>query len=98
MAEKPSAPLYGVTDFATLHGMMQAAGFHDTKVTEVAIDWRISSIDAYLGALREWANLDAMPKAIKTSIEDKVRESAKSLQMDGNLILPNPAILVSGTK
>ena len=98
MSELPFGPLHGVTDFAILNAMMQEAGFWDIAVKEVDIGWRIPSIDTYLSVFRRWANLDAMPKGIKASIEDKVRQSAKSLETDGNLTLANPAILVSGTK
>ena len=98
MSELPFGPLHGVTDFAVFDGMMKKAGFHAVDVREVDIRWRISSIDDYLHAFRQWADLDAMPEGTQASIEEKVRESAQSLATDGSLTLANPAILVSGTK
>jgi SAM-dependent methyltransferase len=96
--ELPHGPLFGVSDFATFHDMLSKAGFHDSSVNELDIEWRISSIDTYLSAVGVWANLDAIPESIRAAVETTVRENAKELESEGTLSMPNPAILISASK
>jgi len=98
LEQMPSSPLHGVTDYAALDAVMREAGFRETAVTEVAIEWRIESIDAFLSAFRKWANLDEMPENVGLSIETSVRQRAEALRKNTGLVFSNPAILVSGAK
>lgn len=97
-AELPHGPLFGVSDFTVFHNMARAAGFRETSVKGLDIAWRTPSIDTYLTAFRDWANLDAFPEAIRNAIETTVRERALEYRSNGSYSLPNPAILVSAVK
>jgi SAM-dependent methyltransferase len=97
-AELPHGPLFGVSDFAVYDVMIRQAGFRDPSVREVPIVWRTDSLDPYLAAFRDWANLDTFARPIREAIEDSVRKSAESYRSGNVFVMPNPAILVSGVK
>lgn len=67
-------------------------------MTELDIEWKIASIDNYLSVFRAWANMDALPQSVQTAVEATVRENAKGLAVDGTLVIPNPAVLISASK
>lgn len=96
--ELPHGPLFGVSDVDVFHGMLREAGFHESRVTEVTIGWRMASIDSLLSAFRDWANMDAFSEPVRTAIEASVRVKAKAYASGTALILPNPAILISAVK
>lgn len=96
--ELPHGPLFGVSDPTTFHDMLNRAGFHDSSVSDLEIEWRISSIDTYLSVFRAWANLDALAESVRTAVETTVRESANGLNKEGVLALQNPAILIFARK
>lgn len=96
--ELPYGPLFGVSDFAVFHRMLHEAGFRDTSVTELDISWRMSSIDSFLHAFRDWANMDVFPSTVRDAVEETVREGARAFESGGVLAIPNPAILVAATK
>ncbi len=97
-AELPHGPLFGVSDFKVFRKMMHDAGFRDSSVKEVPISWQMPSIDSFLAAFHDWADLDAFPEDIRVAIEGTVRERAGTYQSGDRLIVPNPAILVTAVK
>ncbi len=97
-AELPHGPLFGVTDFDVFHEMATRAGFRDVSVKELPIAWRTSSIDTFVTAFHDWANLDAFPEQVRSRIDATVRKSAESYRSGDFFVMPNPAILVSAVK
>jgi len=97
-ADLPHGPLFGVSDFTVFHGMARDAGFRDSSVKEIPIAWRTHSIDSFLAAFRDWANLEAFPRDVRHAIECTVRERAGAYRRDDVFTMPNPAILVSAVK
>lgn len=97
-AELPHGPLFGVSDFAVFHNMLQEAGFRDSSVKELDITWQTPSLEPYLTAFRDWANLEAFPEDVRNAIENSVRERAPAYRADGIFTMPNPAILASAIK
>lgn len=97
-AELPHGPLFGVSDFDVFHRMVRSAGFRDSSVRELPIAWRTASLDSYVDSFRNWANLDALPGNARDAIEATVRERAGAYRSGDVFVMPNPAILVSGTK
>lgn len=97
-AELPHGPLFGVSDFAVFHKMTQDAGFRDSSVEELDISWQTPSLEPYLDAFRDWANLEAFPEELRGPIEASAREKAEGYCSDGHYVMPNPAILVSAIK
>lgn len=97
-AELPHGPLFGVSDFAVFHGMATAAGFRDSSVRELQIAWQTPSIDSFLAAFRDWANLEVFPSDVRHAIEGAVRERAGAYRSGDIFTIPNPAILVSAAK
>ncbi len=96
--ELPHGPLFGVSDFAVFHRMVQDAGFRDSSVRELNISWRTPSLETYLSAFRDWANLDAFPENVQSAIVKTVRENSAAYRTNGVIAMPNPAILISGKK
>jgi len=97
-AELPHGPLFGVSDFGAFHAMARDAGFRDSEVREIDLAWRTSSIDSFLDAFRDWADLGSFAPAVREAIESTVRERAAAY-LEGDLyVMPNPAILVSATR
>jgi hypothetical protein len=97
-AELPHGPLFGVCDFTVFHEMARDAGFRDSSVRELPIVWRTRSIDSFLAAFRDWANLPAFPGDVQRAIEVTVRERARAYRDGDAFMIPNPAILVSAVK
>ena len=97
-AELPNGPLFGVSDFAVFHTMARDAGFRDSSVRELQIAWRTDSIDPFLSAFRDWANLEEFPTDVRSAIEATVRERASVYRRGDVFEMPNPAILVSAVK
>jgi len=96
--ELPHGPLFGVSDFAVFHGMATDAGFRDSAVREIQIAWRTPSLDSFLAAFRDWANLEAFPSDVQRAIEGSVRERAAAYRRGDVFTIPNPAILVTAVK
>ncbi len=78
--------------------MVREAGFHDSSVSELAIVWRMTSIDSLLAAFRDYANMDAVPDNVRSAIEATMREKSRAYECGGVLTIPNPAILASAIK
>lgn len=97
-AELPHGPVFGVSDFDVFHQMCRSAGFRDSSVRELPIAWRTASIDPFIAAFRDWANLKAFPEQVRSRIHATVRERAASYRSGELFIMPNPAILVSAVK
>ena len=98
VTELPHGPLFGVSDFSVYHEMARDAGFRDSSVRELQIAWRTHSIDSFLAAFRDWANLETFPNDARNAIESTVRESAGVYQHGDVFTMPNPAILMSAVK
>lgn len=96
--ELPHGPLFGISDFAVFYKMVAEAGFRDSSVQEIQLAWRTPSIDSFLAAFRDWANLEAFPIDVRHAIEGIVRERAGVYRRGDGFIIPNPAILVSAIK
>jgi SAM-dependent methyltransferase len=96
--EFPHGPLFGVSDFDDFHSMVREAGFCDSAVRELPIQWRTQSLDSYLAGFCDWANLDSLPGPSRDRIEATVRERAEAYRSGDAFVMPNPAILVSGVK
>lgn len=77
---------------------MTHAGFRDSSVGEIEIAWRTDSMDSYLAAFRDWANLGALPDEIQRAVESTVLERADVYRSGDTFTMPNPAILVSAAK
>lgn len=90
--------MFGVSDFDAFHDLMNLAGFSQPSTKELPIAWRTASLDPYLSAFRDWANLKAMPEGTVKRIEETVRERANAYRSGSDYVMPNPAILVSGKK
>lgn len=97
-AELPHGPLFGVSNFSVFHDMLQEAGFRDSSVKELDLTWQTPSLEPYLTAFRDWANLEAFPEEVRNAIETTVRERARAYKADGIFTMPNPAILISASK
>lgn len=97
-AELPHGPLFGVSDFTVFHNMARQAGFRDSSVKELDIAWRTPSLEPYLTAFRDWANLEVFPDNIRIAIETTVRDRATAYRSNDVFTMPNPAILVSAIK
>lgn len=97
-AELPHGPLFAVSDFQVFHQMLRDAGFRDSSVRELQTVWRMHSIDSFLAAFRDWAQLDAFPNDVRDRIEATVRERATAFRSGDILEMPNPAILLSAAK
>ena len=97
-AELPHGPLFGVSDFTVFHEMARDAGFRDSSVRELQIAWRTHSIDSFLAAFRDWANLQAFPRDVRHAIEGTMRERAGAYRRGDVFTMPNPAILVSAVR
>jgi SAM-dependent methyltransferase len=97
-AELPHGPLFGVSDFAVFQAMARDAGFRDSSVRELQIAWQTDSIDSFLSAFRDWANLEAFPADVRRAIEATVREKAGVYRRGDVFKMPNPAILMSAVK
>jgi ubiquinone/menaquinone biosynthesis C-methylase UbiE len=97
-AELPHGPLFGVSDFDVFHRMVRDAGFRNSSVRELPIEWRTRCLDPYFASFCDWANLDAFPKQARDGIEATVRERAETYRSGSVFLIPNPAILVSALK
>ncbi len=97
-AELPHGPLFGVSDFAAYHALASDAGFRDSSVKELQIAWRTPSIDSFLAAFRDWANLETFPTDVRHAIGSTVRERAGAYHDGDVYIMPNPAILMSAVR
>lgn len=97
-AELPHGPLFGVSDFDVFHQMLRQAGFRDSSVRELPTVWRMRSIDSFLAAFRDWAQLDAFPHDVRGRIEATVRDRASAYRSGDGFTMPNPAILLSAVK
>lgn len=97
-AELPHGPLFGVSDFTVFHEMAANAGFRDSSVRQIQIAWLTRSIDSFLAAFRDWANMEAFPSDVWNAIESAVRERAGAYWRGDAFTIPNPAILMSAVK
>ena len=97
-ADLPHGPLFGISDFSVFHRMARQAGFRDTSVIELELSWQTRSLEPYLAAFRDWANLDAFPKELRNPIEASACEKAESYRVNGHYSMPNPGILISAIK
>ncbi|MEZ5501036.1 MAG: class I SAM-dependent methyltransferase [Steroidobacteraceae bacterium] len=97
-AELPHGPLFGVSDFAVFERITRDAGFRNPKVRELPIAWKTKSMDSYLAAFRDWANMVLFPADVQTAIEKTVRQRANAFMQGDTYSLPNPAILVAARK
>lgn len=97
-AELPHGPLFGVTDDDALSSLFANAGFTDVTIERVPTIWRMESVDELLRAFGAWAQLDGFPKDVKSAIEDSVRSSARAYVAGDHLEIPNPMLLIAGTK
>ncbi len=96
-AELPHGPLFGAGAPDLLQAA-RAAGFHRPSVTELRIAWRMRSIESFLAAFRDWAQLDAFPADVREAIETTVRERGAAHRSGAFLDLPNPALLLSAVE
>jgi ubiquinone/menaquinone biosynthesis C-methylase UbiE len=97
-AELPNGPLFGISDFDVFHQMLRDAGFRDSSVRELRIVWRMRTIDSFLAAFGDWAQLDTFPTDIRDRIDATVRERAVAYRTSDGFAIPNPAILLSAAK
>jgi SAM-dependent methyltransferase len=94
-AELPHGPLFGVSDFDAFHALARDAGFRDSQVRELDLAWETPTIDTFLAAFRDWANLDSFPEGARAAIESTVRQRAEDYRLGDVFSMPNPAILVA---
>lgn len=97
-AELPHGPLFGVTDSEALSALFVNAGFSDVTIERVPAKWRMNSVDVLLRAFGTWAQLDTFPRDLQTAIEDSVRSAASAYESGDGLEIPNPMLLIAGTK
>jgi len=98
MPDLPHGPLFGVSDFAVFREMLAKARFREPRVEKLDIAWKTLSIDSFLAAFRDWADLGALPAESREAIERTVRERAEAYRRNGAVVMPNPAILLSAVK
>lgn len=55
-------------------------------------------MEAFVASFRDWANLDSLSIEVRTDIEASVRKRASAYRSGNVLVIPNPAILLSGVK
>ncbi|EDY84960.1 Methyltransferase domain family [Verrucomicrobiia bacterium DG1235] len=94
----PHGPLFGISDFDHFHHLLREAGFTKTSVRELPTVWKTPSISSYLRAFHDWANLNVVDKEIREKIEETILKSSGRYQSEGVYYIPNPSILLSGTK
>lgn len=97
-AELPHGPLFGVADSEIFHQMCRQAGFRDSSVRELPIAWRTNSIESFLDAFRDWADLETFPAEAQKNIENTVRKNSAAYKDGETLVMPNPAVLISAVK
>ena len=97
-ADLPHGPLFGVTDRKTVEPLLACNGFEDIEFETLDIAWRMKSIDTLLQALGTWAQLESFPEATRHAIEADVRTAAVRYTNSDGLSIPNPMLLISGTR
>lgn len=96
--ELPHGPLFGVSDFDVFRSMLQEAGFRESQVIELKIAWRMTNINPLLDGFVDWSNMTTFPNTMREAIESSVREASVAYENNGQLVIPNPVILVSATR
>jgi len=96
-------PFFRFSDPAETRRTLVAAGFSNVEVQELALTWRLSSADAVFDALsrggvRTAAVLRAQTPAALEAIRAAVVREAGTYATGGEIRLPMPAMLASGTK
>ena len=94
--ELPHGPLFGVSDPDALESLVDDAGFGAVAVRRLSLSWRTGSLDPYLAAFRDWADLGRLPLEGQKRIEEAVRRGAEAYRTDHGFEMPNPAVLVIG--
>jgi SAM-dependent methyltransferase len=96
-------PFFRFSDAAETRRTLEAAGFANVEVQELALTWRLSSPDAVFdamsrGGVRTAAVLRAQTPAALEAIRGAVRGEAQPYATGGEVRLPMPAMLASGMK
>ena len=96
-------PFFRFSDPAETRRTLDAAGFSNVEVQELALTWRLSSADAVFdamsrGGVRTAAVLRAQTPAALEAIRAAVLREAGTYATGGEIRLPMPAMLASGTK
>ena len=97
-AELPHGPLFGVSDFDVFDRMLSDAGFRNRSLAELPIAWRFASLEPYLAAFGDWADLSRLSAAVRNGMERSVREKAKSYWTNDHYRIPNTAIMMTAEK
>jgi SAM-dependent methyltransferase len=96
-------PFFRFSDAGETRRTLEAAGFSNVEVQQLALTWRLPSADAVFdamsrGGVRTAAVLRAQTPAALDAIRAAVRREAQGYASGGEIALPMPAMLASGTK
>ena len=96
-------PFFRFSDPSETRRTLDAAGFSNVEVRELALTWRLWSAEAVFdamsrGGVRTAAVLRAQTPAALEAIRAAVRREAGSYATGGEIRLPMPAMLAWGTK
>jgi ubiquinone/menaquinone biosynthesis C-methylase UbiE len=96
-------PFFRFSDAAETRRTLEAVGFTDIHVQELALTWRLTSADAVFeamsrGGVRTAAVLRAQTPDALAAIRDAVRRKVEAYAGDGGFAVPMPAVLASATK
>ena len=96
-------PFFRFSEAAETRRTLEAAGFSNVEVQQLALMWRLSSAEAVFdamsrGGVRTAAVLRAQTPAALDAIRAAVRREAEGYASGGEIALPMPAFLASGMK
>jgi hypothetical protein len=92
---------FALADARRLHGLLDAAGFGDVAVEDVAVPLRAPSFEAWWGRMTEVAGpvaalIAGMEDGLRSSLVDRLRAAAAPYVSGTGLELPGSALLVTG--
>lgn len=78
--------------------LLATAGFDEVTVDQIATTWVMPDIDVLLRAFATWAQLDTLPPATRDAVEHTVREAAGRYRTKAGVEVPNPMLLLAGSR
>lgn len=99
----PAPPIFRFSDPAECRNALTRAGFVDTSVSELALDWRAPSVEAildciYKSSVRTSMVLERQAPDALDCIHRAIREDAERFAHDGAYKMAWPAVLAAARK
>jgi len=91
-------PLFGVTDPDVLTACLGDAGFVDPQLQRLSVVWELPSAEALFDSLSTLRDFEAVPAGALEAFRSEVVAAAAKYERDGRFLIPNPALLLSGTR